>query len=311
MNWSILGTGRIAERFGTQLPATEDGRLIAVGSRTPDRVPSWAEGASMGTYAAALADPEVEAVYIGLPNGLHLEWTLRALAAGKHVLCEKPLALQPSEAEQMFTAAKKHGLLLVEAFMYRCQPAVEEALRLVREGAIGEVKTMRGAFSFEHTLQPHDPRWDAEMGGGALFDVGCYPVQFMNAFMDAEPVRVHASLSHSKPEVDGSGAALLHYHGGAAGVITFGMEIGGDRSFKICGTRGNLSFTDPWLHGDEFEWEHEGGIETHVKPAPKGLHALEADAFAAAVRRDALPWISAEESLRSARTLEAIRSAAS
>ena len=310
MNWSILGTGRIAERFGTQLPGTEDSRLVAVGSRTPERLPAWAEDARLGSYAAAVADPDVDAVYIALPNGLHLEWTLRALAAGKHVLCEKPLALRSSDVQQMFAAAKKHDRLLVEAFMYRCQPAVEEALRLVKEGAIGEVRTLRGAFSFEHALLPHDPRWDAEMGGGALFDVGCYPVQFMNALMDAEPLRVQALLSHSKPDVDSSGAALLQYPDGAAGVITFGMEIGGDRSFKVCGTRGSISFTDPWLHGDEFEWEHEGGKEIHVKPAPKGLYALEADAFAAAARAEVTPWISAEESLRNARTLEAIRLAA-
>ena len=310
MNWSILGTGRIAERFATQLPGTEQGRLITIGSRTPERTPVWADGTPMTTYASAVADPEVEAVYIGLPNGLHLEWTLRALAAGKHVLCEKPLAPHPAEVEQMIAAARTHDRLLVEAFMYRCQPAVEEALRLIREGAIGQVKTLRGAFSFEHALQPHDPRWDAGLGGGALFDVGCYPVQFMNAIMDAEPLRVDASLSHSARGVDTSGAALLQYPGDVAGVVTFGMEIGGDRSFKVCGTRGSISFEDPWLHGDEFEWEHDGAVETLVRPAPKGLSALETDAFEAAVRGDVPAWISAEESRRNARTLEAIRRAA-
>ncbi len=310
MKWTILGTGRIAERFGTQLPGTEDEHLVAVGTRSPERVPSWVGEAKIGSYADAIANPEAEAVYVALPNGLHLEWTLKALAAGKHVLCEKPLALKAAEVQQMFDAAKTHDRLLVEAFMYRCQPAVREALRLVKEGAIGEVKTLRGAFSFEHTLLPHDPRWDAQMGGGALLDVGCYPVQFMNAIMHAEPVRVDASLSCSRPDVDSSGAALLHYPNGAAGVVTFGMEIGGDRSFKVCGTRGSLSFTDPWLHGDEFEWEHEGGVETVVKPSLMGLQGLEAEAFSAAVRGEVEPWISAEESLWNARTLEAIRRAA-
>lgn len=310
MNWSILGTGRIAERFATQLPGSEQGRLSAIGSRTPERTPVWAGDTPMMTYASAVAHPEVEAVYIGLPNGLHLEWTLRALAAGKHVLCEKPLAPKSADVMQMFAAAQKQGLLLVEAFMYRCQPAVEEALHLIREGAIGQVRTMRGAFSFEHALLPHDPRWEAGLGGGALFDVGCYPVQFMNAVMDAEPLRVEASLSHSARGVDTSGAALLHYPGDAVGVVTFGMEIGGDRSFKVCGTRGSISFTDPWLHGDQFEWEHEGAIETLIRPSLKGLSALEADAFEAAVRDGVPAWISAEESHRNARTLEAIRRAA-
>ncbi len=310
MNWSILGTGRISERFATQLPGSEEGELVVIGSRRPDLTPVWAEQARMATYASAVADPDVEAVYIGLPNGLHLEWTLRALAAGKHVLCEKPLAPHPKEVEQMFEAAKKHGRLLVEAFMYRCQPAVIEALNLIREGGIGEVRTLRGAFSFEHALLPHDPRWDASLGGGALFDVGCYPVQLMNAVMNAEPVRIESSLAGHQRGVDTSGAALLHYAGGAAGVLTFGMEIGGDRSFKVCGTRGSISFTDPWLHGDEFDWEHDGAVETLVRHSEKGLSALEADAFAAAVRGEVPPWISAEESRRNARTLEAIRRAA-
>ncbi|MDB6075340.1 MAG: oxidoreductase [Verrucomicrobiaceae bacterium] len=310
MNWSILGTGRIAERFATQLPGAEQGRLVVIGSRTPDRIPAWADNTPMATYASAVSDTEVEAVYIGLPNGLHLEWTLRALAAGKHVLCEKPLAQHPKEVEQMFAAAKKHERLLVEAFMYRCQPAVDEALTLIREGAIGELKTMRGAFSFEHALLPHDPRWEADLGGGALFDVGCYPVHLMNAIMDAEPLRVESSLDVSSRGVDTSGAALLYYPGKVGGVVTFGMEIGGDRSFKVCGTRGSISFTDPWLHGDEFQWEHEGAVETLVRPSLKGLSALEADAFEAAVRGHVPTWISAEESLRSARTLEAIRKAA-
>ena len=310
MNWSILGTGRISERFATQLPSTEEGVLVAVGSRSPQIVPTWASGAQMGSYADAVSNPEVDAVYIGLPNGLHLEWTLRALGAGKHVLCEKPLASTPAEVEQMLAAAEKHDLLLVEAFMYRCQPAVEEALRLIREGAIGEVRTMRGAFSFEHALQPHDPRWDANLGGGALLDVGCYPIQLMNAIMQAEPVVVHSVLNRTASGVDSSGAALLQYPGNVPGVVTFGMEIGGDRSFKVCGSRGSISFNDPWLHGDEFAWEHEGAEEHLVRPSPKGLSALEADAFAAAVAGKAPPWITAEESRRNSRTLEAVRRAA-
>ena len=307
MNWSILGTGRISERFAVQLPGSEDGKLVAVGSRSTQLTPSWLGEAKLGSYADAVEDSSVEAVYIGLPNGLHLEWTLKALAAGKHVLCEKPLASSVAGVEQMFAAAKEHDRLLVEAFMYRCQPAVIEALHLIREGGIGEVRTMRGAFSFEHALQPHDPRWSADLEGGALADVGCYPIQFMNAIMNAEPAKVHGSLTATAYGVDSSGAALLVYPGNVPGVITFGMEIGGDRSFKVCGTRGSITFSDPWLHGDDFEWEHDGAVEHLVRPAPKGLSALEADAFASAVRGEASAWISPEESRRSARTIEAVR----
>ena len=309
LRWGILGTGRIAEKFATQLPGSASGELVAVGSRDPSRQPHWCTATVM-TYAAVVDHPEVDAVYIALPNGLHKEWTLRCLHAHKHVLCEKPLACAPEDVAAMFAAARSHQRMLVEAFMYRCQPAVQEALRLIHEGAIGTVRTLRGAFSFEQRLQPHDPRWDVEQGGGALFDVGCYPVQLMNAIMNAEPVGVTSSLVEARPGVDGSGAALLHYAGGAAGVITFGMEIGGDRSFQVCGTRGSIRFEDPWLNGNEFIWQHDHGTETHARPAEAGLYALEADAFAAAVRGGVEPWISEVESLRNARTLAAIRLAA-
>lgn len=309
LRWGILGTGRIAQTFAKQLPGSNTGKLVAVGSRDPSQMPHWCS-VSLAHYANVIADPEVDAVYIALPNGLHKEWTLRALHAGKHVLCEKPLACSVADVEEMFAHSKAHQRVLVEAFMYRCQPAVQEALRLIHEGAIGEVHTMRGAFSFSDTLHPHDYRWHDDHGPGALMDVGCYPVQFMNAIMKAEPLNVEASLYEIKPGVDRSGAALLHYPGGVPGVITFGMEIGDDRSFQVSGTRGSIRFSDPWLGGTEFIWQHDGATETLHREAPQGQYALEADAFAAAVQEGAPPWISETESLWCARTIAAIKKAA-
>lgn len=309
LRWGILGTGRIAQTFARQLPGSDTGKLIAVGSRDPSQSLHWCD-APLKNYASVVTHAEVDAVYIALPNGLHKEWTLRALHAGKHVLCEKPLACSPADVTEMFQHAKSHRRLLIEAFMYRCQPAVIEALQLIHEGAIGDVHTMRGAFSFADALHPHDIRWQEEHGPGALMDVGCYPVQFMNAIMGAEPVRLDASLHDVKPGVDRSGAAILHYANGVPGVITFGMEIGDDRSFQVSGTRGFIRFDDPWLNGTEFTWQHDGDTEVIRREAPQGQYALEADAFAAAVRSEAPPWISEEESLRNARTLAAIRSAA-
>lgn len=309
LRWGILGTGRIAEKFATQLPSSDTGELVAVGSRDPSRQLHWCN-ATLMSYAAVVDHPDVDAIYIALPNGLHKEWTLRSLHARKHVLCEKPLACSVEDVEDVFEAARSHQRTLVEAFMYRCQPAVRDALRLIHEGAIGEVRTMRGAFSFEHRLQPHDPRWDLAQGGGALFDVGCYPVQLMNAIMNAAPEHVDASLVEARPGVDSSGAALLRYARGAAGVITFGMEIGGDRSFHVSGTRGSIRFDDPWLNGNEFIWQHDHGTESHPRMMDKGLYAQEADAFAGAVHGELEPWISEAESLRNASTLAAIRRAA-
>lgn len=309
LRWGILGTGRIAQTFARQLPGSDTGKLVTVGTRDPSQTPHWCN-VPPEHYASVVANPEVDAVYIALPNGLHKEWTLRALHAGKHVLCEKPLACSVADVEEMFAHAKSHGRVLVEAFMYRCQPAIQEALRLIQEGAIGEVHTMRGAFSFADALHPHDYRWHEDHGPGALMDVGCYPIQFMNAIMRSEPLHVDASLHEVKPGVDRSGAALLHYPGGVPGVITFGMEIGDDRSFQVSGTRGSIRFVDPWLGGTEFIWQHDGDTETHRHEAPQGQYALEADAFAAAVKGEAPPWISEAESLWCARTMAAIKKAA-
>ena len=308
LRWGILGTGRIAQTFVKQLPASNTGKLVAVGTRDPSQAPHWCS-VPMMHYASVIADPNVDAVYIALPNGLHKEWTLRALHEGKHVLCEKPLACSVADVEEMFAHAKAHRRLLVEAFMYRCQPAVQDALRMIHEGAIGEVHTMRGAFAFSDVLHPHDYRWHEDHGPGALMDVGCYPVQLMNAIMKAEPLRVEASLCEAKPDVDRSGAALLHYPGGVPGVITFGMEIGDDRSFHVSGTRGSIRFNDPWLSGTEFIWQHDGDTETHRHESPLGQYALEADAFAAALRGEAPPWISETESLWCARTIASIKKA--
>lgn len=168
----------------------------------------------------------------------------------------------------MFQHAKSHRRLLIEAFMYRCQPAVIEALQLIHEREPLATCIRCGAFSFADALHPHDIRWQEEHGPGALMDVGCYPVQFMNAIMGAEPVRLDASLHDVKPGVDRSGAAILHYANGVPGVITFGMEIGDDRSFQVSGTRGFIRFDDPWLNGTEFTWQHDGDTEVIRREAP-------------------------------------------
>jgi xylose dehydrogenase (NAD/NADP) len=190
LRWGILGPGRIAPRIVRALAANPRGELHAVAGRDPDRARAFAErhGAptTHATYGELLADPAVDVVYIALPNGLHAEWTIRALDAGKHVLCEKPLALTVADVDAISDAAERNGRIAVEAFMYLHHPQTLRALEIVEAGTLGEIQVVSSAFSFLLTY-PNDPRTDPELGGGSLWDVGCYPVSISRRIAGEEP----------------------------------------------------------------------------------------------------------------------------
>lgn len=184
LRWGILGAGKIARKFAGQLPQSSRARLAAVGSRRGDSAAQFAGrfgGRPHGSYADLLADETVEAVYVSLPNGLHHEWTVRALEAGKHVLCEKPIASNAAQAETMFDAAERAGRVLVEAFMYRCHPAIDALIETVRRGEIGQVRLIRSHFTFHRPVDADDARYRADLAGGAMMDVGCYCLHFARA----------------------------------------------------------------------------------------------------------------------------------
>ncbi|MGH2864094.1 MAG: Gfo/Idh/MocA family protein, partial [Solirubrobacteraceae bacterium] len=187
-NWGFLSTARINEALLRGISAVPDARALAVASRDSDRAGAYARAKGIerayGGYAELLADPDVEVVYVSLPNGLHVEWTEAALEAGKHVLCEKPLSRSPAEVERLFKLAHERGLHLCEAFMYRHHPQTKRLKELVEGGAIGELRRIRGSFSFP--CDPDDPRMQAGMDGGGLMDVGCYPVS-MARYLAGEP----------------------------------------------------------------------------------------------------------------------------
>ena len=164
LNWGILGTGMIARKFAAELKDTSSGTLVASGSRRQETADAFAVehgGRGVTGYAALLDDSEVDAVYNSLPNGLHAEWSIKAMEAGKHVLCEKPMACNAAEAESMFDAAERTGQLLVEAFMYRTLPAVKTLIEMVQGGALGQVKLIRSNFSFAREALVSDARYQA------------------------------------------------------------------------------------------------------------------------------------------------------
>jgi predicted dehydrogenase len=191
--WGLLGTARINRAVIPPMRASDRHQLAAVASRGAERAEAyareWSIPAAFGTYDDLLASPDIDAVYIALPNSLHAEWTIRAARAGKHVLCEKPLAISVAEVDAIAEAAARAGVVVAEAFMYRHHPQTLQLKALIEDGAVGTLQVIRSAFSF--TLdRPRDVRFDPALGGGSLWDVGCYPVNMARYLVGAEPVSV-------------------------------------------------------------------------------------------------------------------------
>ncbi|MDH3584428.1 MAG: Gfo/Idh/MocA family oxidoreductase [Phycisphaerae bacterium] len=310
LRWGILGTGMIAEKFAGQLPDTPRGELAAVGSRSARKSRAFAEqfgGEAREGYEAVLEDDQVDAVYVSLPNGLHHPWTLAALAAGKHVLCEKPLASNAEQAGEIFAAADRAGQVVVEAFMYRLQPAVQRLLEMVREGAIGQPKLVRSNFSFCREASKADARYHADQAGGSLMDVGCYCVNLIRALAGAEPTSVHAVAHRHEYGVDDYAAGTLSFEQGLLGTFTCGMTVQDDMSTFIGGETGSIAMDCPWLSGDRFRVVRDGEEQVIELPAPAGLYAMEAEAFARCVHDGQPAWISSEDTLGNLRVLDEMR----
>lgn len=311
LEWGILGTGKIARKFAAQLPQTARAKLTAVGSRSADAASHFADefGArSSGHYDEVLEASGVEAVYISLPNALHHPWTIRALQAGKHVLCEKPIAVNAAEAEEMFDAAEQAGRLLVEAFMYRAHPAIARLIAMVHDGAIGQLKLIRTHFTYNRPNDLHDIRFQKDLAGGALMDVGCYCINFARALAAAEPTSMHASAHVHATGVDDCTAGVLAFEDRTFCSFTCGMTVDSDRTSYLCGSDGHIVIRAPWFCDGTFEIVKDSQHETIKIEAPMDLYALEAEAFAAAVQDGAEPWLTKADTLGNIRVLDQLRS---
>ena len=225
--WGLLGTARINRSLIPPLRSSQDNRLLAVASRDAARAVAyareWGIERAHGSYEALLEDREIDAIYIPLPNHLHAEWAIKAAAAGKHVLCEKPLALSVGEVDAIEAAARKHGVVIAEAFMYRHHPQTLKVKQLVDEGAIGELRFVRGSFSFPLD-NPGDCRLRPEWGGGSLWDVGCYPISFTRFLLGQEPVEVFGSQTKGPTGIDLTFAGQLVFANGVLAQIDSGFR---------------------------------------------------------------------------------------
>jgi predicted dehydrogenase len=313
LRWGILGCAPIAER--ALIPALREARnaeLHGLAARDASRARAWAAkhgfAKAYPDYAALLDDPEIDAVYIPLPNHLHALWAVRAAAAGKHVLCEKPMALGASEVRRMIRAADRAGTLLMEAFMYRFHPLFEKALALVRGGSIGEVRFVRGAFTFAYAGASDNYRWDPASGGGALFDVGCYPLSAVRAVLAAEPVSVFARARfHPERGVDMSAALILEFPDRRYAHCDCGFESQYQSSLEVVGTDGRLVLPRAYSTRNlPLALDLARGDRTRTFPfLPADPYRRMVEHFGDAVLRGLPLRYPAEEALGNARTLDA------
>ncbi len=311
--WGILSTARINRPVLAGARGSTEVDVVAVASRDGARAESYAREhgieRSYGSYEALLADPDVEAVYVSLPNALHVPWTIRALEAGKHVFCEKPLTSRAHEAEAAFDAADRAGRILSEAFMYRHHPQTARFAELVREGAIGRLQLVRATFAFRLSDRGN-VRLLPDLAGGSLHDVGCYCVSGAR-LLAGEPERAYGEAVTGETGVDVRFTGMLRFPAGVQAELSCGFTIE-HQGLEAIGDGGSLLAPDPWhcrLGVLELRRAGEDVERIHVEPADS--YRLELEDVSRAIRAGSQPLLGREDALGQARVLEALlRSAA-
>jgi len=312
VKWGIISTARINDLFLAGARQTDWVEIVAVASRQRAVAERYARehriASAHGSYSELLADPRVEVVYISLPNALHVEWTLRALQAGKHVLCEKPLSRREADVRNAFDLAERAGLVLMEGFMYRHHPQTKRLKELVDGGAIGRVRMIRGAFSFV-AASASDIRLSAALWGGALMDVGCYCVNGAR-LIGGEPERVGAEQAIGGEHVDVAFAATMRLRNYVLAHFDAGLALAARDEFELVGEAGSLFLGDPWhCRKPLIELRRDGGVE-RIEIQAVDPYRLEADNMSAAVRGEAAPLLGRDDAVGQARTIEALYRAA-
>jgi predicted dehydrogenase len=250
VRWGILGVAKIAtDKIIPAIQAGQTGVVAAIASRTASKARAAAARFAIprvhGSYEELLADPEIDAIYNPLPNHLHVPWSVRALAAGKHVLCEKPIALDAGQASQLVEARKRTGRLVMEAVMVRTHPRWLAAREIVRSGRIGELRSMAGYFSYFND-SPENVRHQPGMGGGSLLDIGFYPITMSRFIFEAEPLRVMGLLEiDPRFGVDRMASAILEFPRGHA-IFTCSTQLAPHQTLDILGTHGRIGIEIPW-----------------------------------------------------------------
>jgi D-xylose 1-dehydrogenase (NADP+, D-xylono-1,5-lactone-forming) len=314
VKWGILSTADINNKLLAGAAESDDVEVVAVGSRDLQRAEAfagrWGIPRAYGSYDELLADPEVEAVYIPLPNTMHAEWSIKAVQAGKHVLCEKPFSSHVEEVEAAFDAADAAGRLLSEAFMYRHHPQAAKLVELVRSGAIGELRVVRAAFSYS-LYDADNIRLRTDVEGGALMDVGCYCVSG-SRLLAGEPEWVLGSAAIGSSGTDWVFAGAMRFPGDVTALFDCGTSLPNRDELEAIGTEGSLFLDDPW-HCNEPVLELRRGGEVERIEAERGNpYRLELEGMNASIRGEQPLLLGREDAVAQARAISALfRSASS
>ncbi len=317
VRWGLLSTANINRRLIPAIRASQRGELVAVASRSAEKAAAyaaeWEIPQVFGGYDAMLESGEVDAVYISLPNHLHAEWSIRAMEAGVHVLCEKPFAITVPEVDAMIAASRRTGCTLAEAFMYRHHPQTKIAGEWVRAGRLGEISVVRGVFNFDLGGDRKNVRMIPEFGGGSLWDVGCYPMSIAQFLMGGPPERVSGMQWRGPSDIDETFVGQMQYSGGRIAQFTCSFRTPFFSQAEVIGTQGRLLITRPFIGMDDgrgmFFYPEEGEV-VEVYVSEKELYLGEVEDLHRAILDNEPTYLTLEESRNHVRTLLALYEAA-
>jgi D-xylose 1-dehydrogenase (NADP+, D-xylono-1,5-lactone-forming) len=308
MRLGIVSTADINRKVIPGAHTSDKIDLIAVASRDQARAKEYANEwdipRAYGSYEALLEDPDVDAVYISLPNTMHREWSIRSVEAGKHVICEKPFSKRPEDVEASFDAAEAAGRLLTEAFMYRHNPQTAKLVELVRDGAIGELRVVRSAFSYS-LYDTGNIRLRTDVDGGSLMDVGCYCVSG-SRLLAGEPESVHGQAYVGPSGTDWVFTGAMRFPGDVHALFDCGTCLPERDELEAIGTEGSLFLDDPW-HATEpvLELRRDAGVE-RIELEPVDSYRLELENLADAIAGDAPLLLGRDDALGQARAIDAL-----
>jgi D-xylose 1-dehydrogenase (NADP+, D-xylono-1,5-lactone-forming) len=312
VKWGIISTADINRKVIPGAHASRKVDLVAVASRDQARADeyakTWEIERAYGSYEALLGDPEIEAVYVSLPNTMHCDWSIKALEAGKHVLCEKPLSRHTHEVEAAFDAADRTGRLLSEAFMYRHNPQTKRAKELVDEGAIGELRLVRSAFSYS-LYDEGNIRLRTDVEGGALMDVGCYNVSGSRLF-GGEPEQAYGAAWFGPSGTDWVFGGTLRFPDDVIALFDCGTALPERDELEAIGSEGSLFLDDPWHCNVPVIELRRGGKVERIELEPVDSYRLELENLSDAIRGEGELLLGRDDAIGQARTLEALHSSA-
>jgi len=322
--WGILGTGNIARVFAKGIANSGNGELFAVASRNLIDAQSFAKEFDVtvqhGSYEALIEDPEVQVVYIALPNVLHSEWAIRAANAGKHILCEKPLAINYVEAKNIVDAAKRNNVFLMEGLTYRCHPQTAKLIELLRAKVIGDVRIIQATFSFQADRNSNNRALSNDLGGGGILDVGCYSISMARLIAGvalnkeyAEPLEVYgAGHVGSENLIDEWAICCLKFQNDILAQVATGVYLAQENVVRIFGSEGKMFIPSPWVPGGREPGITKIFVQKRGEDKPQeistetkmGLYSLEADMVANSIEMRQASVMKWEDSLGNMRTLD-------